>query len=75
MLFYLLAYAVTSLGAFGVTALRGPRDRTNDDSRLRRALAKRQPLLALLMTVFLLSLGGFPPTAGFIAKWYSSAPR
>ena len=30
----------------------------------------RSPALAVLMTVFLLSLGGFPPTAGFIAKWY-----
>src|SRR6185295_16847983 len=28
------------------------------------------PVLALLMTIFLLSLGGFPPMAGFIAKWY-----
>jgi NADH-quinone oxidoreductase subunit N len=28
------------------------------------------PALATLMTIFLLSLGGFPPTAGFIAKWY-----
>ena len=33
-------------------------------------LWNEHPLLAGLMTVFLLSLGGFPPLAGFIAKWY-----
>jgi len=33
-------------------------------------LWNERPRLAALMTIFLLSLGGFPPTAGFIAKWY-----
>jgi len=33
-------------------------------------LWKSEPVLATLLTVFLLSLGGFPPTAGFIGKWY-----
>ena len=70
ILFYLLTYALTSVGAFGVTALVATRDRTNDDLGDYAGLAKRQPLLAFLMTVFLLSLGGFPPTAGFVGKWY-----
>jgi NADH-quinone oxidoreductase subunit N len=70
MLFYLLTYALTSLGAFGVTALVATRDRTNDDLADYAGLSRRQPMLALAMTVFLLSLGGFPPTAGFIGKWY-----
>jgi NADH-quinone oxidoreductase subunit N len=70
VLFYLLTYGLTSVGAFGVTALVASRDRTNDDLNDYAGLAKRQPLLALLLTVFLLSLGGFPPTAGFIGKWY-----
>jgi NADH-quinone oxidoreductase subunit N len=70
VLFYLLTSALTSIGAFGVTALVATRERTNDDLSDYAGLAKRQPLLALLMTVFLLSLGGFPPTAGFIGKWY-----
>jgi NADH-quinone oxidoreductase subunit N len=70
ILFYLLTYALTSVGAFGVTALVATRERTNDDLGDYAGLAKRQPLLAFLMTVFLLSLGGFPPTAGFVGKWY-----
>ena len=70
ILFYLVTYALTTVGAFGVTALVATRDRNNDDLDDYAGLSKRQPLLALLMTVFLLSLGGFPPTAGFIGKWY-----
>jgi NADH-quinone oxidoreductase subunit N len=70
VLFYVLTYALTSLGAFGVTALVSSRDRANDDLADYAGLARRQPALAFLMTVFLLSLGGFPPTAGFIGKWY-----
>lgn len=70
ILFYLLAYAVTNLGAFGVLALLGSRDRENDDLHDYAGLWTRRPLLAGLMTVFLLSLGGLPPTAGFVAKWY-----
>jgi NADH-quinone oxidoreductase subunit N len=70
MLFYLLTYALTTVGAFGVTALVATRDRENDDLADYAGLSKRQPGLALVMTIFLLSLGGFPPTAGFIGKWY-----
>ena len=70
LLFYLASYAVTNLGAFGVIALLGSRENDNDDLRDYAGLARSHPALALLMTVFLLSLGGFPPTAGFIAKWY-----
>ena len=70
VLFYLLTYALTSVGAFGITALVATSDRTRDDLSDYAGLGRRQPLLAALMTVFLLSLGGFPPTAGFIGKWY-----
>ena len=70
ILFYLLTYAITSVGAFGITALVATRDRANDDLADYAGLGTRQPLLAFLLTIFLLSLGGFPPTAGFIGKWY-----
>jgi NADH-quinone oxidoreductase subunit N len=70
VLFYLLTYALTSIGAFGVSAFVATRDHQAGDLQDYAGLARRQPLLALLMTIFLLSLGGFPPTAGFIAKWY-----
>ena len=70
ILFYLLAYAVTNLAAFGVIALVGSRDRSNDELRDFAGLWHTHPALAALMTVALLSLGGLPPTAGFIGKWY-----
>jgi NADH-quinone oxidoreductase subunit N len=70
ILFYLLGYSVTNLGAFGVIALLGSRDRDTDELRDYAGLWHSHPALAALMTVCLLSLGGFPPTVGFIGKWY-----
>jgi NADH-quinone oxidoreductase subunit N len=70
ILFYLLAYSLTNLAAFGVIALLGSRDRGNDDLRDYAGLWHSHPALAALMTVCLLSLGGLPPTVGFIGKWY-----
>jgi NADH-quinone oxidoreductase subunit N len=70
ILFYLLAYAVANLGALGIVALLGTAEHPHDQLRDFAGLWKSRPGLAGLMTVFLLSLGGFPPTAGFIGKWY-----
>ena len=70
VLFYQLTYAITNIGAFGVIALLDNADRPNDQVRDYAGLWNRHPGLAALMTIFLLSLGGFPPMAGFIAKWY-----
>jgi NADH-quinone oxidoreductase subunit N len=70
ILFYLLAYSVTNLAAFGVIALVAARDRANDELSDFAGLWHSHPALAALMTVSLLSLGGLPPTAGFIGKWY-----
>ena len=70
ILFYLLAYAVTNVAAFGVIALLGAKDAPNDELRDYAGLWHTRPALAALMTISLLSLGGLPPTAGFIGKWY-----
>jgi NADH-quinone oxidoreductase subunit N len=70
VLFYLASYAVTNLGALGIVAVLGTPGNDHDELRDFAGLASVRPGLAALMTVFLLSLGGFPPTAGFIAKWY-----
>jgi NADH-quinone oxidoreductase subunit N len=70
ILFYLVAYAVTNLGAFGVLAALTTNDRPHDDIRDFAGLWTERPGMAALLTVFLLSLGGFPPTVGFVAKWY-----
>jgi len=67
-IFYLGAYTFMNLGAFGVIALLS-RDR-DEGSHLRSyaGLAYRQPVLAWMMTFFLLALAGLPPTAGFVGK-------
>ncbi len=69
-LFYLLAYTLTNLGAFGaVIALSdGTRERLelNDFA----GVAKAQPLVAAALTILLLSLAGFPPFAGFTGKFF-----
>jgi NADH-quinone oxidoreductase subunit N len=70
ILFYLLAYGVTNLAAFGVIGLLATRDRANDDLASVAGLANRHPGLAAVFAVLLLSLGGIPPTAGFVGKWY-----
>jgi len=70
VLFYLLVYAVTNLGAFGIISVLETREQANDKVADYAGLWSTHPTLALLMTFFLLSLGGFPPLAGFIAKWY-----
>jgi NADH-quinone oxidoreductase subunit N len=70
VLFYLLTYAITNLGAFGIIALLENGNRPNDQVGDYAGLWNDHPALAALMTIFLLSLGGFPPMAGFIAKWY-----
>src|SRR5205814_5565535 len=70
VLFYLVAYTFTTLGAFGVVAWIGNRK----DERLFiddwAGVASERPGVALAMTIFLLSLGGVPPTGGFFGKFY-----
>jgi NADH-quinone oxidoreductase subunit N len=67
-LFYLLTYAAVILGAFGVVMLVSSRGEARTSLASYAGLYRRSRLLAGLMTVFLLSLAGIPPTAGFIAK-------
>jgi len=70
VLYYLAAYTVTTIGAFGVVAWIGSRDRERVLIDEWNGLAGKHPVAALAMTVFMLSLGGIPPTAGFFAKFY-----
>jgi len=69
LLFYLLAYTFMTLGAFGVLLLlerRGENLALSDLS----GLAVRHPLASAAMALFMISLAGLPPTAGFFAKFY-----
>jgi NADH-quinone oxidoreductase subunit N len=67
-MFYLVAYAAMTVGAFGTVMLVSGRGEERTRLSDYRGLARTDPLAAALMTLFLLSLAGIPPTAGFIAK-------
>lgn len=69
LLFYLLAYVFTNMGAFLVHEVISEQH-GGDGLSVYRGLARRAPALALAMLVFLLSLGGIPFVAGFWAKFY-----
>jgi NADH-quinone oxidoreductase subunit N len=74
VLFYLAAYTATIVGAFAVVGAMerrgGPDEEHADTWDLSRVagLAKRRPAIAFVMAVFMFSLAGLPPTAGFVAK-------
>ena len=69
LLFYVITYALTVLGAFGVVAV--VEEATGGDALANFAgLSRRAPGLSLCLLVFLLSLGGIPPLAGFIGKFF-----
>jgi len=70
LVFYVIAYLFMNVGAFGVLAAMsgGGEDRTSLADFA--GLGRRHPWLAASLTVFLLSLAGFPPAAGFLAKFY-----
>jgi len=68
-LFYTTVYAFTLVGAFGVVAF-VRRETGGDDFTHFSALRSRSPLLAGCMAIFMLSLAGLPPLAGFFGKFY-----
>ena len=70
VLFYLFSYALMTLGAFGLVALYEKKENSTVSVRDLKGLASRQPLLALSLTILLLSLAGIPPTLGFFGKFY-----
>jgi NADH-quinone oxidoreductase subunit N len=69
VLFYLIVYSLTNIGAFGVVAALSSRA-GGDDMENFNGMARRAPLLSLLMLIFVLSLAGIPPLAGFFGKFY-----
>lgn len=69
LMFYVITYAATTIGAFGVVSV--VEQVTGGDALKNFAgLSKRAPGLSLCLLVFLLSLGGIPPLAGFIGKFF-----
>jgi NADH-quinone oxidoreductase subunit N len=69
LIYYVVTYGLTTLGAFGVVAIVQQQtggDRLSDFA----GLSRRSPGMALCMMVFILSLAGIPPLAGFFGKFY-----
>ena len=70
VMLYLTFYAFMTLGAFALIAMFRKGGLEGDEIEDFAGLAKRQPLAAFVMMVFMVSLTGIPPTAGFIGKFY-----
>jgi NADH-quinone oxidoreductase subunit N len=70
IIFYLAAYTFMNLGAFGIISIVEGKDETNLSIRSYAGLGSRRPLLAGLLSVFMFSLAGIPPFAGFFGKYY-----
>jgi NADH-quinone oxidoreductase subunit N len=70
LLYYLLAYAFMNLGAFAVVVALEQREERNLLLSDYAGLGFRYPLLGVAMALFMFSLSGLPPTAGFMAKFY-----
>jgi NADH-quinone oxidoreductase subunit N len=68
MLIYLFVYAFMQLGAFAIIIMMRRRDMVGDELKDLSGLHFRQPFAAFAMLLFMLSLGGIPPTAGFMGK-------
>lgn len=69
LVFYVLTYGLATLGAFGVVSM-VQSETGSDQLRAFAGLSRRAPLLSVCMVVFLLSLAGIPPLAGFFGKFY-----
>ncbi|MBX3020452.1 MAG: NADH-quinone oxidoreductase subunit N [Bdellovibrionales bacterium] len=70
VMFYIVSYAIMTIGAFGVLHMLEPRPDSDLTVEDLRGLAARKPWLALALTVLLLSLTGIPPTVGFFGKFF-----
>ena len=69
VLFYIIVYGLTNVGAFGVVAALADRAGGNNLDNF-NGMARRAPFLSSLMLIFILSLAGIPPLGGFFGKFY-----
>lgn len=70
VLFYLLGYGISTVGAFGALILTGSHGKEAVSYEDLAGLGRRHPAVALFVTFFLVSLAGVPPTAGFFGKLF-----
>ena len=69
-MFYVLTYALMSMGAFGMIILLGRRGSEADSIEDFKGLATRSPWFAFMMLILMFSMAGVPPLVGFWAKWF-----
>jgi NADH-quinone oxidoreductase subunit N len=70
ILFYMLSYAFMNIGAFAIIILVGKKGEENNNVSDYAGFGFKHPLLGMCMSIFLFSLAGIPPAAGFIGKFY-----
>ncbi len=70
VIFYLLSYTFMNIGAFGVISMISSKEKEYTTLNDVRGLAFQQPFVAVVMALFMFSLAGLPPTAGFVGKFY-----
>lgn len=70
LIVYLFVYTLMNMGAFGVVISLRRRGIIGDNVDDLTGLGQKAPLMAAMMTIFMLSLGGLPMTGGFIGKWF-----
>ena len=70
IIFYLLAYTFMNLGAFGIVSIIEGKGETNLSIKSYAGLASKHPALAAMLSIFMFSLAGIPPFAGFFGKYY-----
>jgi NADH-quinone oxidoreductase subunit N len=70
MMYYLGVYVFMTIGAFGILVVLQQRGEAGPDLADLDGLYRRSPVAAVLLLVFMTSLAGIPPTAGFVAKYY-----
>ena len=70
ILFYMLSYAFMNIGAFAIIILVGKKGEENNNVSDYAGFGYKHPILGIAMCIFLFSLAGIPPAAGFIGKFY-----
>ena len=70
VMFYLIAYFISAVGAFGILSFIASQSKRQMRYEDFKGFASRRPYMALMMSIFMLSLAGFPSTIGFLGKFY-----
>lgn len=70
IMFYLIAYFLSSVGAFGILSFIASQSKKQMHYEDFKGFASRRPYMAIMMSIFMLSLAGFPSTIGFLGKFY-----